>query len=171
MTLRRLRLVNPHNLSEAPLTAERPEEGGTMKVAFATHDLHHVDAHFASARTFMLFEVSADHHTLLEAVQFDSVSDEDGVHAAEDGEDRLSAKIEALDGVALLFVRAIGGPAAARVVRRMVHPIKLSEPEPISQVISRVQAMMKGSLPPWLRKVMQRVDAGPARFVDEEKPA
>lgn len=171
MTMRRLRLVNPLNSSESPATAIPIEEGGTMKVAFATHDLHRVDAHFASARTFMLFEVSADHHTLLEAIQFDAVSDEDGVHATEDGDDRLAAKIEALDGVALLFIRAIGGPAAARVVRRMVHPIKLSESEPIAQVISRVQAMMKGTPPPWLRKVMQRAEAGPARFVDEEEPA
>lgn len=129
-----------------------------MKVAFATHDLHRVDAHFASAPTFMLFEVAPNSHRLLEAVQFETVSNEDGIHA-DDGEDRLSAKIAALDGSSLLFVRAIGGPAAARVVKAKVHPIKLSEPEPIVQVISRVQQMMTGSPPPWLRKLMQPAQA------------
>ncbi len=126
-----------------------------MRVAFATHDLHRVDAHFASARTFMLFDVSVDQHALLEAVQFDAASNEDGVHQ-EDGEDRLAAKLDVLDGVALLFVRAIGGPAAARVVKRMVHPIKLADDEPIPQVIARIQTMMRGTPPPWLRKIMQQ---------------
>ncbi|MDA8230226.1 MAG: nitrogen fixation protein NifX [Magnetospirillum sp.] len=124
-----------------------------MRVAFATQDLHRVDAHFASARNFILFDVQEDCHTLVEAVQFDAVSDENGVHADE-GEDRLGAKIAALAGVSLLFVLAIGGPAAARVVRARVHPVKLSQPEPIVQVIGRVQQMMKGTPPPWLRKLM-----------------
>lgn len=134
-----------------------------MRVAFATHDLHRVDGHFASARTFMLFDVDEARHTLIEAVQFEEVSDESGQHADE-GEDRLSGKIAALDGVAILFVKAIGGPAAARVVKARVHPIKLAEPEPIVQVIGRLQQMMKGTPPPWLRKLMR---PGPG-FLDGE---
>ena len=140
-----------------------------MKVAFATHDLHRVDAHFASAKTFMVFEVRPDSHVLLEAVQFDATSNEDGVHS-EDGEDRLSAKINALEGVSLLFVRAIGGPAAARVIAARVHPVKLAEAEPIPQVVARIQAMMKGAPPPWLRKVMREAGFGAPGFTPEPEP-
>ena len=139
-----------------------------MKVAFATQDLHRVDAHFASARTFLLFDVSADRYDLVESVRFDSASNEDGVHQ-DDGEDRLAAKLDALEGVALLFVRAIGGPAAARVVKRMVHPIKLSDDEPIPQVVARIQSMLRGTPPPWLRKVMRQ--DGARRFDDQDPPA
>lgn len=161
MATRRLRLVDPNQ------GRPRPAKGETMKVAFATHDRSTVDAHFASARTFLLYEVAAEDASFVEAVQFDEVSAEDGRHA-EDGEDRLSAKIAALDGCALLFVRAIGGPAAARVVRAHVHPIKLPAPEPIQTVIARVQGMLSGNPPPWLRKVLRGAAAGSDRFIDDE---
>ncbi|MGE5506232.1 MAG: nitrogen fixation protein NifX [Actinomycetota bacterium] len=137
-----------------------------MKVAFATHDRTTVDAHFASARTFLLYDVAADGASFREAVQFDLVSDEDGRH--DDGDDRLAAKIEALDGCSVLFVRAIGGPAAARVVRARVHPVKLPEPEPIASVIERLRVMLSTNPPPWLRKAVRDAGSGPERFIDDE---
>lgn len=139
-----------------------------MRVAFATQDRQRVDAHFASATTFMFYEVGLDGHTFLEAVQFDTVSNEEGKHP-EDGDDRLAIKIKALEGSSLLFVRAIGGPAAARVVRARVHPIKLPADEAISSVIERVRDMLKNNPPPWLRKVLRDAEAGPDRFIDDEE--
>jgi nitrogen fixation protein NifX len=138
-----------------------------MKIAVATQDCQRVDAHFASAKTFMFYDVGPDGHSFLEAVQFDNVSDESGSHSKEEGDDRLSAKIGALEGSAILFCRAIGGPAAARVVRAKVHPVKLPESEPIAQVIDRVRAMLKGNPPPWLRKALQGQGAGDERFIDD----
>lgn len=138
-----------------------------MRVAFATQDRQRVDAHFASARTFMFYDVGPEGHTFLEAVQFDNVSNEEGKHQ-EDGDDRLAAKLKALEGSALLFVRAIGGPAAARVVRAHVHPIKLPDDEAIQAVIDRVRAMLKANPPPWLRKVVRDAESGPERFIDDE---
>jgi nitrogen fixation protein NifX len=138
-----------------------------MRIALATQDRQRVDAHFASARTFMFYDVGPEGHTFLEAVQFDVVSTEEGAHR-EDGEDRLGAKIAALEGTALLFCRAIGGPAAARVVRANVHPIKLPDDEPIPQVIERVRVMLNGNPPPWLRKVLRGPETDAERFVDDE---
>lgn len=139
-----------------------------MRVAFATQDRSRVDAHFASARTFLFYDVGPDGHTFLEAVQFDNVSNEEGKHQ-EDGDDRLATKIRALEGSAILFVRAIGGPAAARVVRAKVHPIKLPEDETIAAVIDRVRGMLKSNPPPWLRKVIRDAEEGPERFIDDEE--
>ena len=138
-----------------------------MRVAFATRDGVHVDAHFASAKTFMFYDVSADGHTFSEAVQFSAVSQEDGVHGGDDGEDRLASKIDILNGTALLFVRAIGGPAAARVVRAKVHPIKLPADEPITAVAERVSTMLRSNPPPWLRRVLKTQDGGEERFIDD----
>ncbi|HTH18119.1 MAG TPA: nitrogen fixation protein NifX [Magnetospirillum sp.] len=139
-----------------------------MRVAFATHDRTRVDAHFASARTFLFYDVGPEEHTFLEAVQFDNVSSEEGKHQ-EDGDDRLASKIKALEGSALLFVRAIGGPAAARVVRAHVHPIKLPDDEAISTVIDKVRGMLKTNPPPWLRKAIRAAESGPERFIDDEE--
>ena len=139
-----------------------------MRVAFATQDRTRVDAHFASARTFLFYDIGPDEHSFVEAVQFDTVSDEDGQHS-ESGEDRLATKIDALAGSALLFVRAIGGPAAARVVRAKVHPIKLPDDEPITAVIERVTQMLKSNPPPWLRRAIRDAESGPDRFLDDDE--
>ncbi|WP_081581789.1 nitrogen fixation protein NifX [Pararhodospirillum photometricum] len=140
-----------------------------MKVALATHDMTHVNAHFNGARTLAIYEVTPDSYSFVEAIQFSEISKEDGRHA-EDGEDRIKAKVEALKGVALLFVKAIGGPAAARVVQARIHPMKVAEDEPIPEVLERVRRMLGGNPPPWLRKILQ-AEAGPdsrPAFLDDE---
>ncbi len=138
-----------------------------MKVAFATNDLKRVDAHFGGAKQMVFYEITEGSSRLIEAVQFDNASAEDGSHDASDNDDRLGPKVDALKGCALLFVLAIGGPAAARVIGNRVHPIKLPAVESIPDVISRVQGMLKGNPPPWLRKVLQS-EAHSMDFLEED---
>ncbi|GEO81089.1 nitrogen fixation protein NifX [Pararhodospirillum oryzae] len=141
-----------------------------MKVALATHDMTRVDAHFNGARTLVLYDVDPEGYRFVEAIQFAETSAEDGRHSP-DGEDRIKAKVEALEGVALLFVKAIGGPAAARVVQARIHPIKVADDEPIVDVLERVRRMLGGNPPPWLRKIMMaQTGDKPARpsFLDDE---
>jgi nitrogen fixation protein NifX len=167
-TLRRLRLVDggdapPVFDADMPAAggpaAKSPAEGGAMRVAFATQDLATVDAHFAGARNLAIYEVSDSASRFVEAIQFDVTSKQDGAHA-EEGEDRITARVEALEGCTLLFVQAIGGPAAARVVSQRIHPVKLAQPEPIASVIDRLRTMLSGSPPPWLRKALKVQGAG-----------
>ncbi|WP_243642003.1 nitrogen fixation protein NifX [Rhodovulum steppense] len=125
-----------------------------LKIAIATNDMDHLDAHFGSSRKFALYEVTPDTARLVEVLEFDSATDQTGRHDPQD--DRITPKVEALTGCALLFVLAIGGPSAAKVVRAGIHPIKRKDPEPIAEVIAQVQTMLKGSPPPFLRKVLGR---------------
>ena len=46
--------------------------------------------------------------------------------------------------------------------------MKLSASEPIEQVISKVQTMMTGDAPPWLRKVLAAKKERSMSFLDEE---
>ncbi|GAA0530070.1 nitrogen fixation protein NifX [Rhizomicrobium palustre] len=145
--MRRLHLIEKEEC-EAPLN-------GALRIAFCTQDLRRVDSHFGSAPSIVIYDVTPDEFRFLEAVQFDEVSAQDGVHV-EDALDRIGAKIDALEGCAMLFSLAIGGVAAARVVNAKVYPLKLPAPEAISDVIGRVQAMMKGTPPPWMRKLLTK---------------
>ncbi len=149
MTVRRLKLIE--DIPETPTRAAKP--AGALRIAIATQDMAGLNAHFGSARKFAIYDVTPDAFAFVEAIGFDDVSDEGGKHK-EDGDDRITPKVEALDGVNLLFVRAIGGPAAAKVVKARIHPVKIPDPMPIEDVIARVQTMLKGSPPPWLRKVL-----------------
>lgn len=139
-----------------------------MKVAFATQDLHMLDAHFAGARNFAVYEIAPDGYRFVEAVRFDAGSKQDGNHA-EDGHDRLEARISAIDDCSLLFVAAIGGPAAARVVAHRIHPVKVPRPEPIADILERLKTMLNGSPPPWLRKALRKHDDQVPSFVDDEE--
>jgi nitrogen fixation protein NifX len=128
-------------------------QGALLRVAVATRDLATLDAHFGSAPKFAVYEVTPASKRLLEVFEFAVVSDQSGAHAAE-GEDRIGPKVKALSGCHLLFVLAIGGPAAAQVVRAKIHPVKLPAPESIESILGRVQTLMAGTPPPWLRKAM-----------------
>lgn len=142
-----------------------------MKVAFATQDMHTLDAHFAGARNLAIYDVSPDGYRFVEAIRFDNTSHQDGVHADGDVDDRLTPRIEAIEGCAVLFVLAIGGPAAARVVGRKVHPVKLPKPEPIPDILERMRAMLGGTPPPWLRKAIKGASVEPPSFLDDEEDA
>ena len=119
-----------------------------MKVAFATQDLKRVDAHFGWARNIAIYDVAPDGHRFIEAVQFDGDLKEDG------SEDKLAPKLEAIKDCAILYVAAIGGSGAARVVAQNIHPMKVLEPEEIPVLLERLSEVLRGTPPPWLRKAL-----------------
>ncbi len=121
-----------------------------MKVAFATESLHTVDAHFGWASKIAIHEVTPQGHRLLEVIQFKERLAEDG------SEDKLVPKLEAIHDCAILYVAAIGGSAAAKVVNLRVHPIKVAQPEPIPELLQKLQAVLAGTPPPWLRKALAK---------------
>jgi nitrogen fixation protein NifX len=119
-----------------------------MKIAFATQDHKHVDAHFGWAKNIAIYDVTPGGHRFLESIEFNGDLQEDG------NEDKLAPKLEAIKDCAVLYVAAIGGSGAARVVASNIHPIKVNEPEEISAILDKFQAVLQGTPPPWLRKVM-----------------
>lgn len=133
-----------------------------MKVAFATQDLKLVDAHFGWAKNIAIYDVSPEDINFLEAVQFDGDLQEDG------NEDKLAPKLEAIKDCAILYVAAIGGSGAARVVAKNIHPIKVHEPEEIAGILDKLQGVLKGTPPPWLRKAMLKDKPRNFDFDDEE---
>jgi len=121
-----------------------------MKIAFATKDLKRVDAHFGWAKNIAIYEIGPEGHQFLEAIQFDGDLQEDG------NEDKLAPKIAAIKDCAILYVAAIGGSGAARVVANNIHPMKVNEPEQISDLLLKLENVLKGTPPPWLRKALSK---------------
>ena len=132
-----------------------------MKVAFSTQDLQRVDAHFGWARNIAIYDVRPDSCAFLETITFDGDLLEDG------DEDKLAAKLDASKDCAILYVAAIGGSGAARVVAMKVHPIKVPQPEPILDILDKLQDVLKGAPPPWLRKALRKDRVRDNQFEDE----
>lgn len=121
-----------------------------MKVAFATQDLKRVDAHFGWAKNIAIYEISPEEHHFVEAVEFAGDLQEDG------NEDKLAPKLDAIKNCAILYVAAIGGSGAARVVASNIHPMKVDKPEAIEDLLARLQTALQGTPPPWLRKALAK---------------
>ncbi|NGO53362.1 nitrogen fixation protein NifX [Allomesorhizobium camelthorni] len=147
-SVRRLSLVTDEDHAVVP---ER--RAGALRIAIATQDMKRLNAHFGSARRFAVYDVRSDEWNFVEAVAFDDVSDESGKHRTE-GDDRIAPKVAALKGCHLLFCLAIGGPSAAKLVSARILPIKVPHPQPIEDVLSRTQTMLRKAPPPWLRKLL-----------------
>lgn len=128
------------------LVAEKKTKGLHMKVAFASTDRIHVDEHFGKAKEFYLWEIGPEMAEFAGVLQVD---EGDG-----DAEDRIEARSAALADCALVYVGQIGGPAAARLVAKKIHPLKSKDAEPITVVVEKLQQVLQGSPPPWLRKAM-----------------
>src|SRR5208283_5161204 len=132
-----------------------------MKVAFATQDLKRVDAHFGWAKNIAIYEIWPEGHRFVQAVQFDGDLKEDG------NEDKIGPKLEAIKDCAILYVAAIGGSAAARVVAKNVHPIKVAETQLIEDSLQQLQKVLSGNPPPWLRKALNKDRDREIDFEDE----
>jgi nitrogen fixation protein NifX len=123
-------------------------KGLAMKVAFASTDKIHIDEHFGQAEVFYLWEVGPEAAAFSGAVQVKAESE------AGHSDDKIEARAAALADCALVSVAEIGGPAAARLVAKKIHPLKSRNREPIAEVVEKLQEVLRNNPPPWLRKAM-----------------
>lgn len=155
---RRLKLIadNPGEENRA-----RGSGGGLMKVAFCTQDMQHVDAHFGWAKNIAIYEIGKDGYRMVETCQFGGAMFEDG------NEDKLVPKIDAIHDCAIVYLSAIGASAAARIVARKIHPVKVDATAGITEQLDRLVETINGNPPPWLRKAMGQVPE--LAFADDEE--
>lgn len=136
-----------------------------MKIAFATQDKVHVNAHFGWAKSIVTYEVTPTGHSFVQSFEFGDKLEEDG------DEDKLAPKLDAIKDCAIVYVAAIGGSGAARVVALKIHPIKVPEPEAIAQILDKLQTVLNGTPPPWLRKALAKDNPRAFDFEDETEAA
>ena len=132
-----------------------------MKIAFATQDQQRVDAHFGWAKHLAVYDITADGYGFVQDFTF-------GDDLAEDGnEDKLAPKLAAIGDCAIVYVAAIGGSAAARVVAARVHPIKVADAPAITDLLDKLREVLQGVPPPWLRKALQKGQERSFDFAEE----
>lgn len=117
---------------------------GAIRVACASNHGEVLDGHFGSCERFLVYQLTPDESRLIEIRP---------TLEADHAEDRNAARAALVADCDVLFVQSIGGPAAAKVVRLTVHPVKVPRPESARAVIARLQASLRHP-PPWLARVM-----------------
>jgi nitrogen fixation protein NifX len=121
---------------------------GSIRVACASNKGELIDGHFGSCERFLVYQVSPA-ATRLVAVR--------PTLAADHAEDKNLARAELINDCQVAYFQSIGGPAAAKVVRAGVHPVKLNPKgtagKSAREILVDLQRAL-GNPPPWLAKVM-----------------
>lgn len=130
----------------------------SVRIACASEGGERVDGSFTSCRRFLVYEVSpTDIHLV----------DVRAVPQLLAGQDRYLQRLQLIEDCQLLYALAIGGIAAARVVRSGVHPVKLEFPSQARNVARDLQSVLAGCPPPWLAKIMGSSPEDRVRFHGE----
>ncbi len=133
------------------------EMPGSIRVAVASNQGENLDGHFGSCENFLIYQLST---SAIKLVDVRSGLDADAE------EDKNAARAAVIKDCQILFIQSIGGPAAAKVVRAGVHPLK----KPKGGVAREILAELQGALsspPPWLARIMGVEPSSLSRFADE----
>ncbi|KXX64439.1 dinitrogenase iron-molybdenum cofactor biosynthesis protein [Marichromatium gracile] len=139
--------TQPPPLPEPYLEGELPD---SIRVACASDSGEQLDGHFGAARRFLVYQVSAEEMRLIEVREIDDSQAED---------DRNSYRAGLIADCQLLYVASIGGPAAAKVVKVDVHPIRVADGGEARAHLRELQGVLAGHVPPWLAKAMGQAGA------------
>ena len=134
---------------------------GSLRVAVASNSADNLDGHFGSAPRFLVYQVGKDTIKLIDVRP---------TLAVDDAEDKNVARAELISDCQIVYVQSIGGPAAAKVVRANVHPIKFPTAAPAREALARLQGTLE-SPPPWLARIMGVEARSLAQFQHEEEEA
>ena len=102
----------------------------SIRVAIASTQEEKVDGHYGSCPRFLVYQVSASQKRLID------IRPTDG---ADEAEDKNAFRAEIIADCDVLYVQSVGGPAAAKIIRAGIYPIKLSEGGEVQAALSRLQ--------------------------------
>jgi len=115
-----------------------------MKVAFTTSAGAIVDGNFCKSKSFSVWDIGPHEAYYVSTVNITA--------DAENEDDRIAARAEALKECAIVYAVQINGPAAAKLVARKIHPMKTGDSIAVEEIIGKLQDVLRGSPAPWIRK-------------------
>jgi nitrogen fixation protein NifX len=135
------------------------EMPASVRVACASNGGEALDGHFGAARRFLIYQVSADEVRLVDVREVDESAEV---------EDKNANRAALIADCQVLYVASIGGPAAAKVVKADIHPIKDADGGSARDRMLSLQAILGEKAPPWLAKAMGRAPEERVRFARSE---
>ncbi|HYQ39803.1 MAG TPA: NifB/NifX family molybdenum-iron cluster-binding protein, partial [Pseudomonas sp.] len=133
----------------------------SVRIACASDSGERLDGSFASCARFLIYQISPRASRLID-VRVPPAAGED--------DDRHARRAELLADCQLLYTLSIGGPAAAKVIRAGVHPIKLAGAQPAREIVEELQRVLATTPPPWLAKAMGADPDRRVRFTSNDSP-
>lgn len=117
----------------------------SIRVAVASNNREELDGHFGSCLRYLIYQLSAKEIRLI---------DIRSALGAELSEDKNAFRVNLIKDCAILYIVAIGGPAAAKVVQGGIYPMKKEEGGLAREILAELQRAITTSPPPWLAKIL-----------------
>jgi nitrogen fixation protein NifX len=130
-----------------------------MKVAFATTDGKQVDEHFGRAGMFAIYDITESGYKFIAIRTFADGMDMAVVDTRDKGplhDVAVQNKVDKLADCKLIYLTEIGGPSAARLVKKGIMPMKMKEIVTIESALGQLLETIKKAPPPWLRKALNK---------------
>lgn len=132
-------------------TGDMPE---SIRVAIASNSAAMLNGHFGSCIRFLVYQLSRKDMRLV---------DIRSTLEADSSDDRNLFRVNLIKDCQVLFVQSIGGPAAAKVVRADIYPIKVPDVIEAEQQLREFQQVFAAP-PPWMAKILGRSAEERKRF-------
>lgn len=130
----------------------------SIRVAVASNAGSLLNGHFGSCIRFLVYQLSRNDWRL---VDIRSTVD------ADSSDDRNLFRANLIKDCHVLFVQSIGGPAAAKVIRADIYPIKVPDVVAAEEKLREFQSVFDAP-PPWMAKALGRGAEERKRFVAYE---
>ncbi len=118
-----------------------------LKVAFASTDMNTVNQHFGSAGSIAIYGLDRDNTGLLEVAQF-------GYSAQDGNEDKLAARLQALEGCIAVYSQAVGASAVGQLKARGIQAVKVLPGTPVADLLASLQDELRTGPSAWLARAI-----------------
>ncbi|AEF99862.1 dinitrogenase iron-molybdenum cofactor biosynthesis protein [Methylomonas methanica] len=130
----------------------------SIRVAVASNSGALLNGHFGSCIRFLVYQLSRTECRLI---------DIRSTIEADNADDRNLFRATMIEDCHVLFVQSIGGPAAAKVIRADIYPIKVPDVIDAVDKLTEFQSVFDAA-PPWMAKALGRGAEERKRFVAHE---
>jgi nitrogen fixation protein NifX len=117
----------------------------SVRVAVASNNQEMLDGHFGSCLRYLIYQVSTDEMRLV---------DIRSALEADRSDDKNAFRVGLIRDCPVLYIVAIGGPAAGKVVQAGIYPMKKEAGGPAREMLGELQRALTTSPPPWLAKIL-----------------
>jgi len=142
-----------------PLPYTDGEMPDSIRVACASNSGDLLNGHFGSCERFLVYQVSQAEYRLIDVRE---VGDDEAE------EDKNAYRASLILDCQVLFIASVGGPAAAKIIKKGIHPIKQVTVVPTSELLEKLQLALANPSP-WLGKVMGKDPQTRARFSGDDE--
>jgi len=117
----------------------------SIRIAVASNRGEELDGHFGSCLRYLIYQLSA---TDIKLVDIRSALEADLTLSKND------FRVDLIRDCHMLYIAAIGGPAAGKVTQAGIYPMKKEEGGAARELLQELQQQIATAPPPWLAKIL-----------------